>query len=75
MFLFLKAASSVNSLNGDGGKKRPIADCEESPNKKVKINDDNKVSSVYVENNQQRWIKEHYCIVTSNYHKVLKVRK
>ena len=54
MFLFLKAASSVNSLNGDGGKKRPIADCEESPNKKVKIEDDNKVSSVHVENNQQR---------------------
>ena len=46
MFLFCKAASLVNSLNGDGGKKRPIPDCEESPNKKVKIEDDSKVSSV-----------------------------
>jgi len=54
MFLFFKAASSVNSLNGDSSKKRPIADCEESPNKKVKIEKGNKVSSVYVENNQQR---------------------
>ena len=45
MFLFFKAASSVNSLNGDGGKKRPLPDCEESPNKKVKMSsDDNKVS-------------------------------
>ena len=53
MFLFFfKAASSVNSLNGDGGKKRP--DCEESPNKKVKMEDDDKVSTVFVENNQQR---------------------
>ena len=55
MFLFFfKAASSVNSLNGDGGKKRPIPDCEESPNKKVKMEDDDKVSTVFVENNQQR---------------------
>ena len=51
---FFKAASSVNSLNGDSGKKRSIVDCEESPNKKVKIEGDNKVSSVYAENNQQR---------------------
>ena len=52
--LFFKAASSINSLNGDGGKKRSIPDCEESPNKKMKMEDDNKVSPVFVENNEQR---------------------
>ena len=52
--LFFKAASSINSLNGDGGKKRSIPDCEESPNKKMEMEDDNKVSPVFVENNEQR---------------------
>lgn len=43
----------MNSLNGDGGKKRPISDCNESPKKKVKVEDEdgNKVSSGFVENN------------------------
>ena len=48
---FFKAASSANSLNGDGGKKRPIPNWEESPNKKMKTRDENKVSSGFVENN------------------------
>lgn len=51
MCLFFKAASSANSLNGDGGKKRSIPNCEESPNKKMKSGDGNEVSSGFVENN------------------------
>ena len=47
---FFKAVSSVSSLNGNDRKKRPVSDCNESPKKKVKMEDDdrNKVSSAFI---------------------------
>ena len=45
MLFCLKATSSVNSLNGEKGKKRPNSAGDESPQKKIKVEQkQNKVS-------------------------------